>query len=149
MFVCFTLIMPIYSSFNNFSYNFIMFCNVHVCWSHFIFTCECFSRTWRTACILTELLKCFVVLILFHLLFGRYTETSRIKNITLSSIPPLRLSLKIMLEKTGTGIDCYRILFEIQTDRESVLVIMFTIIFQPLGHTSFHEMIQTMFLFLA
>lgn len=37
----------------------------------------------------------------------------------------------------------------LQSDRESVLIIMLGTVFQPLGHTSFHEIIQTTFFFLA
>lgn len=59
-----------------------------------------FSRTWRAACVRTELPVCFAVLVSFHLLFGHCPQMSGIKNITVSSIPPSRwLSVKIILEQ--------------------------------------------------
>ena len=50
MFVCFMLIiLPIYSSFNNCSYNFSKFNILHVYWLHFIFTCECFLQDLKSS----------------------------------------------------------------------------------------------------
>lgn len=42
--VCFTLILPIYYSFNSCSCNFSKFRALHVYWLHFMFTCECFLQ---------------------------------------------------------------------------------------------------------
>lgn len=149
MFVCFTLFLPIYSSFNNCSYNFSKFGISHVYWLHFIFTCECFFRDVKSGLYSDWTAKMLCSSCLSPTYSLEVTHKCQVKKIQLSSIPPSRLSVKITLEQRHRD----RLLHDpiwntLQSDHEPVLTIMLGTVFQPLGHISFHEIIQTTFLLL-
>lgn len=94
------------------------------------------------ACILTELPKCFAVLVLFHVLLEQIPS---IKNIIVSSIPPLRLSVEIIEQRHRQGFLEDSVLNILQFDRESVLIIVVGAVFQALHHTLFTKSYRSHF----